>query len=57
MQVPVKTSSPSVRLALGGNQRGTKIALQNIDDEIGAVVELGRAKSSLIDSLFKAGGG
>ena len=28
--------------------------LQNIDDEIQAVLELGKAKSSLIDSLFEA---
>lgn len=27
--------------------------LQNIDDEIQAVVEHGKAKSSLIDSLFE----
>ncbi|CAL5871785.1 uncharacterized protein PFLUO_LOCUS6038 [Penicillium psychrofluorescens] len=31
--------------------------LQNIGDEIQAVVELGKAKSSLIDSLFKVAGG
>lgn len=30
--------------------------LDNIDDEIEAVLELGKAKSSLIDSLFKAAG-
>ena len=28
--------------------------LQNVDDEIEAVLELGKAKSSLIDSLFAA---
>lgn len=28
--------------------------LHNIDDEIDAVVELGKAKSSLMDSLFEA---
>lgn len=31
--------------------------LENIDDEIEAVVELGKAKSSLIDSLFIAARG
>ena len=31
--------------------------LQNIDDEVAAVVELRKAKSSLVDSLFKVGGG
>jgi hypothetical protein len=31
--------------------------LQNIGDEIQAVVELGKAKSSLIDSLFEVAGG
>jgi len=31
--------------------------LLNIDDEIQAVVDLGKAKSSLIDSLFKAARG
>ena len=31
--------------------------LQNIDDEIEAVLELGKAKSSLIDSLFESARG
>ena len=31
--------------------------LRNIDDEIQAVLELGQAKSSLIDSLFEAARG
>ena len=30
---------------------------QNINDEIETVVELGKAKSSLIDSLFQSAGG
>ena len=31
-----------------------KSFLQNIDDEVQAVVELGKAKSGLIDSLFES---
>ena len=31
--------------------------LENIDDEIQAVLELGQAKSSLMDSLFKFASG
>lgn len=31
--------------------------LHNIDDEIQAVLDLGKAKSSLIDSLFESAGG
>jgi hypothetical protein len=31
--------------------------LQNIDDEIQAVLDLGKAKSSLIDSLFESARG